>query len=57
MKKSDDWKKNEKKRAKPESNKEWKKETGIYFHLSTAFRAINTYKASALGHWDILLML
>lgn len=34
------------------SQKKGEKQCGIYFHLSTAFKAINTYKASALGHWD-----
>lgn len=33
-------------------HKEGEKESGIYFHLSTALKAINTYKASASGHWD-----
>lgn len=38
-------------------DREGEKESGIYFHLSTALKAINTYKASAfraLGqYWSV----
>lgn len=48
MMETDDWeRKGEGKSASPERHREGEKESGIYFQLSTALKAINTYKASA----------
>lgn len=42
---------------KQKGQREGEKQSGIYFHLSTALKAINTYKASAcraLGqYWSV----
>lgn len=52
----------EKKEVRSEKrHREGEKESGIYFHLSTALKAMNTYKASAfraLGpYWLVCVFL